>query len=96
MCIYTSSKVAGGLVAISNVTCNLLPTTEKDRLLVKNYQLVKIYNQTKNFGRTKLSAHEVELLRKMVASKELTQKEAAEKFEVSKALVSMLVNYKRR
>lgn len=43
--------------------------------------------------RAKRTPHEVELLRQMVESGEITQKEAAEKFELSKSQVSKLVRY---
>ena len=59
-------------------------------------QLAKNYLQAKNYGKAKLSAHEVELIRQIVESGELTQKEVALKFEMSKTHVSRIVNFKRR
>ena len=59
--------------------------------LVKNYTYG--IKRGQNHGRAKLSDHEVELLRKMVSSAELTQKEAAAFFGISKAYVSELMSY---
>lgn len=53
-------------------------------------------NSGQNHGRAKLTDHEVELLRSMVERKELTQQQAADKFELNKGYVSRLCNYKRR
>jgi len=57
---------------------------------------VNNYFQAINYGKAKLSAHEVDLIRQMVASGEMTQKEIAKKFEINKATVSLIVNFKRR
>lgn len=61
---------------------------------VKNYKLgIRIGEE---HGRAKLSDHEVDLLRRMVEGGKLSQKEAADKFEISKGHVSKLVSYKQR
>ncbi len=44
----------------------------------------------------KLTDQEVELIRKLVEGGQFTQKEIAEKFELAKSTVSMIVNYQRR
>ena len=63
---------------------------EVNRTLVNKYLLVK------NYWKAKLSNREVETLRQMVESGELTQKQAAEKFEISKGQVSKIINHKQR
>ena len=65
-----------------------------ENILVKKH--ANNYLQVSKYGKAKLSAHEIELIRQMVASGEMTQKQIVDKFEISKAMVSYIVNFKRR
>ena len=65
-----------------------------ENILVKKH--AHNYLQVVKYGKAKLSAHEIELIRQMVASGEMTQKQIVDKFEISKAMVSYIVNFKRR
>jgi len=61
---------------------------------------VKFHNhgirRGENHGRAKLLDSDVEYLRRMVESGELTQAQAAVKFEISEAQVSNYMNYRQR
>ena len=65
-----------------------------ENILVKKH--ANNYLQVVKYGKAKLSAHEIELIRQKVASGEMTQKQIVDKFEISKAMVSYIVNFKRR
>lgn len=68
------------------------------RLHARNDEMqpVKKCKHGEQHGRAKLTDHEVELLRRMVERGELSQQQAAEKFELSKGYVSRLCRYERR
>lgn len=79
-------------------------TTLTPLTLTAQYARARVYKERmqmaqktgQNHGRAKLTDHEVELLRKMVESGELTRPQAQEKFELSKSYVSRLCRYIRR
>lgn len=64
----------------------------------KNYKQIRNgnYRTGENHGRAKLSDHDVELFRQLVESKAVKLCEACEKFEISKAHGTLLMQYKRR
>lgn len=63
--------------------------------LVKNYKRAGKYATGQRHGRSKLTDHEVELMREMHESG-MAEKDLAEKFEISRSQVCKLVNFKQR